>query len=442
MNTAHERGLAVHLDVVYNHLGPDGAYLPAYSPFLFSEHHRSPWGAGINFDGPHSALVRRFFIENALHWIHEYHIDGLRLDATHAIADDSPQHFLAELTQAVEESMQGSRRKVVLIAEEERNLSTLATPHAAGGYGLDATWADDLHHQVHCCLTGEHDGYYADYSGTVTDIATTVRNGWYYCGQQSRHLGKPRGTDPSTLPLSAFVVCLQNHDQIGNRALGERLNHLVDLASYRAATVLLLLTPEIPLLFMGQEWASSSPFQYFTNHNPELGQLVTEGRRREFAHFSAFNDPATRESIPDPQDVATFARSRLHWKEVNVEPYTCMLALYKTLLRLRADDPAFRDASRAGCEVVSLGENALLLCRRSGTDRMLAMIQLRGSGEHDLADHPLARLPKKLAWDTSLNHGRPRIYTGSSTDRAYRATAASPVHAAWRNVIACDFNIA
>ena len=402
VNTAHQFGLAVYLDVVYNHLGPDGAYLPAYSPFVFSEQHRSPWGAGINFDGPHSDMVRRFFIENALHWIHEYHFDGLRLDATHAIADDSPKHFLAELTEAVEDSMQGSRRKVLIIAEDERNLSIMATPRPAGGYGLDATWADDLHHEVHCCLTREHDGYYADYSGAVTDIATTARKGWFYCGQESPHLGKPRGTDPSALPFSSFVVCLQNHDQVGNRALGERLNHLVDLPSYRAATVLLLLAPEIPLLFMGQEWASSSPFQYFTDHNPELGRLVTEGRRREFAHFSAFNDPVSRENIPDPQDVATFLRSRLDWEETSMQPHAGTLALYKTLLRLRLDDPAFQDSSRAGCEIFPLAENGLLLCRHSGADRMLAVIQLRDSGEHDLAAQAIANLPANLVWDKVL----------------------------------------
>jgi maltooligosyltrehalose trehalohydrolase len=284
VNTAHQLGLSVHLDVVYNHLGPDGAYLPAFSPFVFSGRHHSPWGAGLNFDGPHSDMVRRFFIENALHWIHDYHFDGLRLDATNAIADDSPKHFLAELTEAVENSMQGARRKVEIIAEDERNLSTMAMPREAGGWGLDAIWADDFHHQVHRCLTGETEGYYADFSGSMDDIAATVQQGWFYCGQYAASFGKPRGTDPSPLPISAFVVCLQNHDQIGNRALGERLNHLIDLPSYCAASVLLLLAPEIPLLFMGQEWASSSPFQYFTDHNPELGRKGDAGNSRVFLH--------------------------------------------------------------------------------------------------------------------------------------------------------------
>jgi maltooligosyltrehalose trehalohydrolase len=402
VNTAHKLGLAVHLDVVYNHLGPDGAYLPAFTPFVFSGRHPSPWGAGLNFDGPHSETVRRFFIENALHWIHEYHIDGLRLDATNAIADDTPKHFLAELTVAVENSMKHAPRKVTVIAEDERNLSSMAMPRNAGGWGLDAIWADDFHHQVHRCLTGEGEGYYADFSGSMDDITTTVRQGWFYCGQYAVSFGKPRGTDPSALPFSAFVICLQNHDQIGNRALGERLNHLIDLASYRAATVLLLLVPEIPLLFMGQEWASSSPFQYFTDHNPQLGRRVTEGRRREFARFSAFNDPKTRERIPDPQDLATFTRSRLDWEEIRAEPHAGVRALHKTLLHLRSNEPALCDSSRSNCEIVSLNENSLLLCRRSPTGRLLAVIQLRGAGGHDLGDHFLAK-PSGCGWDRILS---------------------------------------
>jgi maltooligosyltrehalose trehalohydrolase len=414
VNTAHQLGLAVHLDVVYNHLGPVGAYLPAFSPFVFSGRHDSPWGAGLNFDGPHSDIVRRFFIENALHWIHEYHIDGLRLDATNAIADDSPKHFLAALTEAVEETMKGARRKVVIIAEDERNLSMMAMPRNAGGWGLDATWADDFHHQVHRCLTGESEGYYADFSGSTDDIATTVRQGWFYCGQYATSFGRPRGTDPSPLPLSAFVICLQNHDQIGNRALGERLNQLIDLASYRAASVLLLLAPEIPLLFMGQEWASSSPFQYFTDHNPELGRLVTEGRRREFSRFSAFNNPEARERIPDPQALTTFTHSRLDWGEIDAEPHAGVRTLYTALLRLRSSEPALQDSSRSNCEVVSLDENSLLLCRRSRTERLLAVVQLRGAGDHDLRDNLLAKIPESCVWDTVLTTEDPKVSTDSA----------------------------
>ncbi len=402
VDTAHHLGLAVHLDVVYNHLGPDGSYLAAFSPFFLSQKHHSPWGATLNFDGPNSDVVRRFFIENALHWIHEYHFDGLRLDATHAIMDDGPKHFLAELTEAVEHSMQGERRKVLLIAEDDRNLSTITRPRKAGGWGLDGVWADDLHHQIHRCLTGESDGYFADHSGATANIASTIRQGWFYRGQYAPYFGKKRGTNPCDLPLPAFVVCLQNHDQVGNRAMGERLNHLIDLPSYRAASVLLLLVPETPLLFMGQEWASSSPFQYFTDHNPELGRQVTEGRRREFTHFAGFSNPVALERIPDPQAPSTFIRSRLNWEEMGEEPHSSVRRLYQALLRLRSDKPVFGGSSRSGFEIAPLGENGLLLHRKSAAGRLLAVIQLRKSGAYDLQGYNLTELPQEMAWDTVL----------------------------------------
>ena len=402
VDTAHRLCLAVHLDVVYNHLGPDGSYLAAFSRSFLSQKHHSPWGATLNFDGPGSDVVRQFFIENALHWIHEYHFDGLRLDATHAIIDDSPEHFLAELAEAVERSMQGARRKVLLIAEDDRNLSTIATPRKAGGWGLDGVWADDLHHEIHRCFTDEHDGYFEDFSAATADIASTIRQGWFYCGQYAPYFGKNRGTNPCDLPLPAFVVCLQNHDQVGNRAMGERLNHLIDLPSYRAASVLLLLAPETPLLFMGQEWASSSPFQYFTDHNPELGQQVTDGRRREFARFTGFSNPAALEQIPDPQDPSTFTRSRLDWGEMKVEPHAGVRRLYEALLRLRFDKPIFGDSSRSGFGIVPLGENGLLLCRKSARGKLLAVIQLRQSAAYDLHGYDLAKLPQEMAWETVL----------------------------------------
>jgi maltooligosyltrehalose trehalohydrolase len=402
VDRAHQLGLAVHLDVVYNHLGPDGSYFAAFSPLVFSQKHRSPWGAGINFDGPGCEMVRRFFIDNALHWIHEYHMDGLRLDATHAIVDDSPKHFLAELAETVQESLRGEKRQVLIVAEDDRNLARIATPRRNDGWGLDAIWADDLHHEVHRCLTGEGDGYFADFSGSTDDIATTARQGWLYCGQDAPYFGKKRGTDPGHLPLSAFVVCLQNHDQIGNRAMGERLNQLVDAAAFRAASVLLLLAPETPLLFMGQEWASSSPFQYFTDHNLELGRLVTEGRRREFARFASFNDPAARERIPDPQAESTFTRSQLAWEEAQREPHAGVLRLYQKLLGLRASDSAMADASRSNVEIAALGENGLILCRSHKNEQLLAVIQLRQAGMYELRENTLAKLSPGTKWSVVM----------------------------------------
>jgi maltooligosyltrehalose trehalohydrolase len=399
VDRAHTTGLGVLLDVVYNHLGPDGSYLAAFSPFFHSSRHQSPWGPGLNFDGPRSEWVRRFFIDNALHWIHEYHFDGLRLDATHAIVDDSPKHFLAQLSEAVESSVH--QRRVLLIAEDDRNEARIATPRAAGGWGLDAVWADDFHHEVHRCLTGEGDGYFADFSGSTAEIAATARQGWFYSGQTAPSFGKKRGSDPAELPFPAFVTCLQNHDQVGNRAMGERLDHLVEPAAYEAASVLLLLLPETPLLFMGQEWASASPFQYFTDHNTELGRQVTEGRRREFARFASFANSAVRARIPDPQDASTFERSRLDWENSGKHPHAGALRLYRRLLGLRASHPAMQNPSREGFDILASGKDGLVLARHSGANWILGILQLRGGGVHEI-DQPTLALPPGAHWGVVL----------------------------------------
>jgi maltooligosyltrehalose trehalohydrolase len=375
IDTAHGLNLAVLLDVVYNHFGPDGAYASSFSPYYFTERHHTPWGAALNFDGENSAMVRAFFIENACHWIHEYHVDGFRLDATHAIVDDSPRHFLAELTERVRHG--AGNRPVLVIAEDDRNLNQLLTPPAAGGMGLDAVWADDFHHQSRRLLAGDAEGYFRDYSGSAGDLASTIRRGWFYSGQHSRHFGRVRGTDPAGLSPERFVFCLQNHDQIGNRALGRRLHHDVDLAAYRAASVLLLTAPETPLLFMGQEWAASTPFLYFTDHHPELGRLVTEGRRAEFRHFSAFSDPAARERIPDPQALSTFLSSRLRWDERTSEPHASILRLYRALLELRRKDPAFRGG---GFDVNAFDESTIVLERGDSAHPLLVIARLKGEG--------------------------------------------------------------
>jgi len=332
VDAAHRIGLSVVLDVVYNHFGPDGSYAIAFSPDILSTRHMNPWGAGLNLDGPGSQLVRRMLIENALHWVHEYHIDGFRLDATHAIADDSPTHFVAELTAAVHAARPDA--PPVVIAEDHGNLNYMITDPPRG-WGLDGVWADDFHHVVHVMQTGEHDGYYRDYRGTAAELARTIERGWLFSGEPSAFFNRSRGTDPTGIPLDRFVVSLQTHDQIGNRACGERLHHLTDLASWRAASVLLLLAPETPLLFMGQEWAASSPFLYFTDHHEQLGMRVTQGRRQEFSRFGAFADPATRDRIPDPQGAAAFDASRLQWDEIDREPHVGMLQLYRKLIAIR-----------------------------------------------------------------------------------------------------------
>ncbi|MGC4049593.1 MAG: hypothetical protein QM757_08785 [Paludibaculum sp.] len=335
MNRAHELGLAVYLDVVYNHFGPDGAYHRLFHPGFYSTSVKTPWGDGLNFDEEHSANTRAFFICNALHWLEEYHIDGFRLDATHAIQDTSEVHFLAEFASALHLRAAELQRTVNVIAEDARNLNTILRLPRQGGFGVDAVWADDLHHQVRRALAGDNAGYYADYDGQPASIARTLRNGWFYEGQHSVHHNAPRGTPSEGIDLNRFVICIQNHDQIGNRARGERLHHQIPDHSHRAASALLLLAPETPLLFMGQEWGATSPFQFFTDHNEQLGPLVSEGRRREFAHFPEFSGEEARASIPDPQAEETFLRSKLDWCEIEEPAHQAMLRWYTRVLALR-----------------------------------------------------------------------------------------------------------
>jgi maltooligosyltrehalose trehalohydrolase len=401
VDAAHARGLAVLLDVVYNHFGPEGNYLPAItSGRIFNEAHHTPWGAAVNYDGEQSDAVREFVIRNALEWVRDYHIDGLRLDATHAIIDDSETHILQELGERGRSAI-GEDRHVVLIAEDERNDRRLVTPVGDGGFGLDGVWADDLHHQLRRLMAGDDEGYYANYSGTVSDVAATLRSGWFYEGQLYPSHDEPRGTPAGDLPPPRFVHTLQNHDQIGNRAMGERLHHQVELPVWRAASALLLLSPYTPLLFMGQEWAASTPFLYFTDHPEELGKLVTSGRREEFAGFSMFNDPEQRERIPDPQAPRTFHDSVLRWAEREDAPHRGVHALYRELLHLRATHPALRRRDRGSFAVDPLTEGGLLL-RRQDEDgaRILVACAFRGPLDVELGGD--GRL---LLWSESERFG-------------------------------------
>ena len=329
VDEAHRLGLAVMLDVVYNHTGPDGCYLPAFCPEVFSERHHTPWGRAINLDGPGSAGVRRFFIENALSWLQEYHMDGLRLDATHALIDDGPTHFLAELTTRVA-ALPGPKRW--LVAEDARNERSVVTPVATQGLGLDAVWVDDFHHQMRCTLTQEHEGYYGDFTPGPQVLARCMQQGWLYKGQFSRFQNSARGTDPAGIDAHAMVYCIQNHDQIGNRAQGDRLHAVVEAEFYRVASAMLLFAPQTPMLFMGQEWAATSPFQFFTDHAGDLGKQVSAGRRAEFAHFASFGG-----DIPDPQKEQTFLDSCLPWLELAAPVHAGVRAMYKDLLRLRRE---------------------------------------------------------------------------------------------------------
>ena len=382
VDAAHAHGLAVYLDVVYNHFGPDGAYANVFSPYYFSNARSSPWGAGVNLDHPHSTAVRRFFIENALHWVREYHVDGLRLDATHALVDDSATHFLAELTATVRAHVD---RPVTFVAEDHRNLSHMLQPVDRGGWGIDAVWADDFHHQMRVHTAGDRESYFSDYSGAVRDLVTTLRQGWFYTGQPSSHLGSIRGTDPSAIAPQRFVICIQNHDQIGNRADGARLHHQIDPAAYRALSALLLFAPQTPLLFMGQEWAASTPFLFFTDHHDELGRKVTEGRREEFRSFAAFSDPLDRARIPDPQKADTFERSRLLWDELEHAAHAAVRQLYGRLIALRR---ALAPARRGSYVVDQVDQHTIAIRRFDRRDRPVLLVARISGGP---AEVPLPR---------------------------------------------------
>src|SRR4051812_11631131 len=265
VDAAHARNLGVILDVVYNHFGPAGNNLAAITGGkFFTDRHKTPWGDGINYDGPDSGPVRRFMRDNALYWAHEYHVDGLRLDATHTIVDESPVHLLREIS----DDLHALPRPRLVIAEDERNERRVVLPPEEDGYGLDAVWADDLHHQIRRLAAGDSEGYFRSYGGTANEVAATLQKGWFHEGQFAEHVGGPRGTRAHDLPTSAFVHCIQNHDQVGNRAMGDRLGHNISPASYRALSALLLLSPYTPLIWMGQEWNASSPFQFFTDFSP------------------------------------------------------------------------------------------------------------------------------------------------------------------------------
>lgn len=337
VQAAHGRGLMVLLDVVYNHFGPEGNYLHLYAPQFFTERHHTPWGAAINFDGEASRTVRDFFIHNALYWLEEYHFDGLRLDAVHAIVDDSRPDILEELAQTVRAEL-GAGRHVHLILENDHNAAHyLARHHDRHPAFYDAQWNDDAHHACHVLLTGERDGYYGDYAEQpIRHLGRCLTEGFAYQGEVSpyRH-GKPRGEPSAHLPSPAFVNFLQNHDQIGNRAMGERLPLLAEPEALRAATILFLLAPSPPLLFMGEEWGARQPFPFFCDFSAELAAAVTAGRRQEFARFERFRDAAAREAIPDPGAAQTFELARLDWNDADLSPHREWLSLYRELLALR-----------------------------------------------------------------------------------------------------------
>jgi maltooligosyltrehalose trehalohydrolase len=329
VDAAHIRGLTVVLDVVYNHLGPEGNYLSKFGRY-FTTRYRTPWGSALNFDGANNGPVRDFFISNALYWLEQYRFDGLRLDAIDGIRDFGAHHFLAELKESVQALERRTGRSLVLIAESDLNDRKVLDPPERGGFALDCQWSDDFHHSLHTLLTKETSGYYADF-GTLQHLATTLRQGWYYQGQYSAFRRRKHGNSPRGISPERFVVCGQNHDQVGNRAIGDRLSGLVDLAGLKLAAAVTLLSPFVPMLFMGEEYGELAPFLYFTSHEDAgLIEAVRKGRQAEFAAF------AWATEIPDPQSEATFRNATLQHSLKNKHPHDSLWSFYRRLIAVRA----------------------------------------------------------------------------------------------------------
>lgn len=359
VDACHARGLAVALDVVYNHFGPDGAYVTGFGPYL-TDTHTTPWGPAVNFDAADSDEVRRYVIDNALMWLRDFHVDGLRLDAVHAIADRSATHLLEELGDEADVFAAQTGRSVFVVAESDLGDPRVVWSRERGGYGLTAQWNDDFHHALHVTLTGEQDGYYADFHG-LRDLATALRQGYVYTGQYSKVRRRRHGRSAVGVPRSRLLAYLQNHDQIGNRAQGERSAALVSTRLLQVAAALVLTSGFTPMLFMGEEWGASTPWQYFTDHGETLGELVGRGRREEFAAFGW-----RPEDVPDPQDPKTFERSVLHWAERDEEPHRTLLAWHRDLIALRRSHPALRGSHLDRPDVHYDEAQRWLVVRRDG----------------------------------------------------------------------------
>jgi maltooligosyltrehalose trehalohydrolase len=357
VDDCHGRGLAVVLDVVYNHLGPEGNYLPCFGPYL-TDRYRTPWGDAVNLDGPGSDEVRRFLIDNARSWLGEFHVDGLRLDAVHALVDTTAVHLLEELAEAVRALEADLGRPTLLIAESDRNDPRLVRDPSQGGFGLDGHWVDDLHHGVHVALTGERSGYYEDYRG-LADVADAYRHGYVYRRRHSPHRGHRVGRDPAGVPGTRLVASLQTHDQVGNRARGERITRLASPGRVKAGAALVLLAPFVPLLFAGEEWGASSPFPFFADHGPDLADAVRRGRLDEFAAFGW--DP---DDVPDPESATTRDLAVLRWEELGTPAADELLSWYRELLALRRATPALRDGDRDGGAVWLADDEASIVVRR------------------------------------------------------------------------------
>ena len=367
INACHQEGLAVILDVIYNHLGPEGNYLDDYGPY-FTDRYKTPWGPAINFDGPESDDVRRFVIDNALYWIREYHIDGLRIDAIHRIFDFSAQHILFDIKVEVQRQAKNLGRPIMVIAESDLNDVRVINPPNKGGYGLDAQWNDDFHHCLHTLLTKERKGYYQDF-GHVSQLHKALREGFVYSGQHSIFRKRRHGSSSKHLPSTKFIVFSQNHDQVGNRMRGDRLSTMVSFEALKLAAGIVLLSPNIPLLFMGEEYGEEAPFQYFVSHSDqELIKEVRRGRREEFLAFKWQGE------IPNPQSEDTFLHSKIHLDLHRNGKHKTLFEFYRTLMKYRKEISSLSHLSKMGMEVGTCEEApTLIMRRRYGEDRICAI---------------------------------------------------------------------
>src|ERR1043166_5538866 len=395
-DACHARGLALALDVVYNHLGPEGNYLSEYGPY-FTDRYKTPWGLALNFDGEQSDHVRWFFIHNALQWIDEFHVDALRVDAVHAIVDPSAEPFLQDLTTAVRQRGEELGRRVHTIAESNLNDPRVITPREQYGLGFDTQWSDDFHHSLHTILTGEQDGYYRGF-GRVGDLAQVLTTGYLYTGQHSPYYGRKYGAHPRTSDGRKFVVSAQNHDQVGNRMHGERLSTLVPWDQLKVIAAAVILSPFVQMLFMGEEYGEKAPFQYFTSHSDnDLIEAVRRGRIEEFDDFDWEGEP------PDPHDEQTFERSKLRWESLPREQHQMILGLYRSLLRLRRDTPALRTLDLARVETHADEAHRVLLVRRD-----TVLIAFHFGEKTATVEIPFACAPWKAMIDTGakIENGR------------------------------------
>lgn len=396
VDAAHGMGLTVILDVVYNHLGPDGNYLGMFAGDIFDAGVPTPWGGALKYAAASFKTLRQMVVANPAYWMREFHIDGFRLDATHAIVDASERHVLQELTENIH-ALGG-----FAVAEDSRNDARVLEPVAQGGMAFDAVWADDFHHAVRVMNTHEEEGYFADFQGSLAEVVAALKEGWIYTGQKAKSLGRPRGTPGRHLPPERFIHCISNHDQTGNQAFGERFGHRVHPAALHAAAGLLCLSPCTPMLFMGQEWRASSPFLFFTDHHAGLGRLILEGRRAEFRHFTAFSDPAAAETLPNPQAEDSFTASKLKWEEIAAPGHAATLRLYQAFLSLRRDNAAFRPRARDTWAVRELPWGAGLLTFRDAENIWAVIFDLQGGHAGSLAQEP-EFAGSATAWEVVLS---------------------------------------